>query len=464
MGMSIYSSVDVPMDPDRVGVEREMRIMYQQPHLVPPMKLTVFDELPRTPVPPPPSQLSQWMSQGRNLASRASSLSIRRKTSSRPVISSPQPLMRPAQDLPLRRVQEWRPLELSIYMPHNRLSDLPEFDRLSFTDSGELKCPPRALHRTKSEEFVPTPASVVPVRQKPASMFESRRLSHMHRDTSSTVIATSRPPSEYDALHSHPVSWASFPGVPPHIHMVGRPENSVTVLSPMQEEFTPPVTSVTVDSTVLRFPSVDLQSDTTITTPPTGLLLSPQTSAPLPVVSTGPRDLSKFTSHVPAPYFHTNYHTQRRISQWLANRSPSSSISTMKSSPTSSSFADHRRKRSQFYQLSPHVGPPQPLNLHRPRHQRTVTASTVASTLNTDALSSDHPNQSDASMTTAPEIQTRSGMAKTTTASIGLKPIVSGVPDLPPCYTDVVVPQGEEKFVIEEIGGPPRSPGVGIAF
>ena len=127
------------------GIEREMRVLYQQPHLVPPMKLTVFDGLPPTPTPPPPSQLSNWMAHGK--ASLRSSLSMRRQTP-RPSISSPRPPLPDSQQLPFRRAaQQYRPLELSIYMPSNRLSDLPAFDRLSFTAIGEIKMPPRALRR-----------------------------------------------------------------------------------------------------------------------------------------------------------------------------------------------------------------------------------------------------------------------------------------------------------------------------
>ncbi|EXJ54227.1 hypothetical protein A1O7_09564 [Cladophialophora yegresii CBS 114405] len=430
--------------------------MYQQPHLVPPMKLTVFDELPPTPTPPPPSQLSQWVSQGK--ASLRSSLSTRRHAS-RPSISAPQPPLPPSQQLPLRRAaQSYRPLELSIYMPSNRLSDLPAFDRLSFTEVGEIKLPPRALVRTKSEEFVPHKISMLPATVKPASMIEQRRASHVRADTSSTVIAISRPPSEYDALHSHPVSWASLPGLPPPIHLPGgRPEASVTVLSPMQEEFSPGPTSVAIGDTVLNFPSpVDMAADDQV---------PPEAPAPPPFVPPAPsRNFSKPADmNSPSGYFHPNYQTQKRISQWLAHRT-SSSISTTKSSSTSSSFAEHRRKRSQFYQLSATaVAPPKPLSLWSRQHQRTMTESTIASTVDTDILSHGDQSRTDAtSVTTYSEnLQSRSGTVRSVAKS-GLRPIVSGVPDMPPCYADIV--NGNHDILIKEIGGPLRSPGVGVAF
>jgi hypothetical protein len=439
-----------------------MRVLYQQPHLVPPMKLTVFDDLPATPTPAPPSQLSNWVAHGK--ASLRSSLSMRRHASAKPSISSPRPPLPESQQLPFRRAaQEYRPLELSIYLPSNRLSDLPAFDRLSFTAIGEIKMPPRALIRTKSEEFVPHKISMLPAPVKPASMIEQRRrTSHVRPDTSSTVISTSRPPSEYDALHSHPVSWASLPGLPPQIHFQGgRSEPSVAVLTPMQEEFSPPPTSVTIGDTVLAFPKTvehleqeDEDKDESV----------PEAPAPPPNVPGVVKNFSKPADmHSPSGYFHPNYQTQKRISQWLSHRT-SSSISTTKSSSTSSSFAEHRRKRSQFYQLSATTAPPpKQLSLWPRQHQRTMTESSVASTIDTDILSYAEQSQTDATSVTtyADNLQSRSGTIRSVSKS-GLRPIVSGVPDMPPCYADIV--NGHSDILIKEIGGPLRSPGVGVAF
>ncbi|KAH0829577.1 hypothetical protein FOPE_10381 [Fonsecaea pedrosoi] len=444
------------------GVEREMRIMYQQPHLVPPMKLTLFDGLPPTPTPPLPSQLSQWVSHGK--ASLRSSLSLRRQAA-KPTISGPQPPLPVAQQLPFRRAaHEFRPLELSIYMPNNRLSDLPAFDRLSFTDGGDIKAPPRALVRTKSEEFLPHKVSLLPTPAKPASMIEQRRMSHIRPDTSSTVISMSRPPSEYDALHSHPVSWSSFPGLPPQIHFPGvRSEASVAILTPMQEEFSPPATSVAIGDTVLDFPR-DLEAPAAQDD-----RIPPEAPAPPPIVPSAPaRNFSKPTDmNSPSGYFHPNYQTQKRISQWLAHRSHSSSISTTKSSSTSSSFAEHRRKRTQFYQLSaPAAAPPKPLSLWPRQHHRTMTESTVASTIDTDILSCGDQSQTDATSVTtmtAGEWQGRSGPVRSVSKGGGtLRPIVSGVPDVPPCYAELI--KDADEIIIKEIGGPLRSPGVGVAF
>src|SRR4051794_18819445 len=107
-----------------------MKIYHNQPHLVPPMKLVFYDDMPSTPQPPPPSHLSQLVTHGRNLASRASeraSFSVRTRRSARPSISGPLPV-EVMDDLPPRRRYQYRPLELSIYLPENRLSDLPDFN------------------------------------------------------------------------------------------------------------------------------------------------------------------------------------------------------------------------------------------------------------------------------------------------------------------------------------------------
>jgi hypothetical protein len=448
------------------GVEREMRVMYQQPHLVPPMKLTVFDELPSTPTPAPPSQVSQWMAQGK--ASLRSSLSMRRhaasSSSSRIVISSPKPPLPSTDQLPFRRPGfHFRPLELSIYVSDNRLSDLPEFDRLSFTEVGEIKLPTRALLRTTSEQIVPHKISMLPAPAKPASMIEQRRLSHVRPDTLSTVQITSRPPSEHDALHSHPVSWASLPALPPQTHLPGRSEPSMAMLTPMQEEFSPVDTSATIDGPVLdQLKDFDTDQPVLSLPAPPSAPPSPDAleSAPLVPAAPNTRNFSKPTdtnTATVAGYFHPNYQTQKRISQWLSHRT-SSSTSTAKSSSTTASFTEHRRKRSQFYQLS--HSSPKPLQLSPSHHQRTTTESTVASSVDTDLLSVvDYASQTNTSVTSV-DMQSRTGAVRTVVR--GLRPIVSGVPDVPPCYVEVV--KEPEEIIIKEIGGPLRSPGVGVAF
>ena len=458
-----------------------MTIMYQQPHLVPPMKLTVWDDIPRTPPPSGHFPLSQLVAHGRELASRASeraSNTYRRRTISKPYISRPQPVAVHMDSLPFRR-RSFRPLELSIYLPDNRLSDLPAFDRLSFSDVGEIRLPPRALLRTRSAGITHMDPLPVSLPLKPASMFE-RRGSHFRHKTQSLIASESRPPSGYDALHSHPVSWVSLPGCAPHIDMASRHHNSISILSPMEEEFAPPCSAALINDLVQDFAQIEAHqaaargSAIAAIDPPTpSPMVTGYDQAESISVGGNEGQLRTVRSHsVKASQ------SQRRVSQWLGTRSHSASINTIDSTLTASSFAEHRRKRSQSNMLS--AAPPTPLRplklpLASSQHQRTMTISTVASTVETDVMSDNDDLESMTTAPTASEIQSRSGTIKSvSTAGAGLAPltlgpIVSGVPDLPSDYTHVVGKKdiGAE-VAIKEINGPLRSPmgkdGVGLAF
>jgi hypothetical protein len=82
-----------------------------------------------------------------SLASRASnsaSILIRRNTRKRPVISAPSAFRR-VESAP-GKPRNFRPLELSIYMPGNSLSDLPDFGGFEVNNtSGLPSAPARAL-------------------------------------------------------------------------------------------------------------------------------------------------------------------------------------------------------------------------------------------------------------------------------------------------------------------------------
>jgi len=88
-----------------------------------------------------------------------------------------------------------------------------------------------------------------------------------------------------------------------------------------------------------------------------------------------------------------------------------------------------------------------------------MTNSTVASTVEIDNLSFEYENQTNTSVTTA-DSQSRTSTVKNT--SKPLRTITSGVPDIPPSYSQII--EGGDDIVIKEIGGPLRSPGVGVAF
>ena len=381
-----------------------------------------------------------------------------------------------------------------------RLSDLPEFDSASFTDEGEIKLPPRALIRTQSEDMLRSRDVIQsePILAKPASMFEqsfSRRLSHVRQRTGSTVISTSRPPSEYDALHSHPVSWYATPGIPATMQFAMPPSLAKTILSPMQEEFTPPPSgAVIIDGKVLAFP--DVAADRTISESAHNSLLASMTGQDM-VSTVGPNRrttiitkhqakisqsaslmlascnsvLARTTTHkhgaVPFPGSGSgSKDSADRVDEWLnddkQHKPRESSVSTIKTTSTSSSFAEHRRKRSNFYLLNqPNNTPtdsdgketttpatsttkivktPTPLNLYQifpPQkstkslvtvakptsvksytHARNQTTSTVASTVATSLLFeppelvADVPEYAD-SVTTI-DMKSRTGTMKST--------------------------------------------------
>ncbi|KAL6237347.1 hypothetical protein BDW75DRAFT_86861 [Aspergillus navahoensis] len=127
------------------GAEREMQICHSQPHLVPPMKLVVYDDLPSPGPPPRSSSFPSWvMDEGRNLASRASSrasMSFRRKSTTPLRISAPTDFRVVAgtrTTLPTRALSTapaqspYRPLELSFQTTAKRLPELPHFSDFNF--------------------------------------------------------------------------------------------------------------------------------------------------------------------------------------------------------------------------------------------------------------------------------------------------------------------------------------------
>lgn len=340
-------------------------------------------------------------------------------------------------------------------MEERRLSDLPEFDSLSFDEHGDIRLPPPAMLRTHSMDLLRPRSLVLPgaMNDKPASMFEqslSRRMSHVRNDTDSTILSVSRPPSEYDALRSHPISWYSAPGIPPQLQFATAPGASKKILSPMQEEFTPPPSgAVIINGKILAFPNIDAARIDTDNAHrsllPPAFGQEDDSAAPSPVIDPGPnRRTTIITQHKskiseaatiilassansirtrattldlpltssepmppidlpadqPRSYFHTDFKTNNRINQWLntekveGTRSRESSVSTVKTTSTTSSFAEHRRKRSQFYQLNHTTettavtsapvatkvhNPPAPLSLHRSHPQQKAVAGATAS-------------------------------------------------------------------------------------
>lgn len=405
-----------------------MKICHNQPHLVPPMKLVFYDDMPATPQPPPPSQLSQLVAQGRNLASRASSLSVRKKPSSRPSISGPLPTQS-ADGLPFRRRNQYRPLELSIYLPDNRLSDLPDFNVADFDDLGEIQLPAKALIRSKSEERLRHSPSPSISKNLTTSMVGERQLDYWQSRRSSSVISTSRPPSAHDTFHSHPVVWSSLPGIPAQAHP--RPVDTLTgvaVLTPMQEEFTP-VEAPNVDH-VMEFPQVEEERHPeAVPLPAEPLPLEIQRPFKLsqPPTSQSYRTRSRSQSR-------TNSLSRNRVSQWLSRSA---------STATSGSHAPETKK-SQFYQCA--ATPPRLSH----SHSRTLSTSTVA----TSILSGVPSPSSLTTITTATTVQ---GLrSRSNTLKSLEKRVVVVETELPPYLGD-----GSDRM--PEVA-PLKAPVIGMAF
>lgn len=131
-----------------------MTVCHTQPHLVPPMKLVVYDDLPSpiTPGHQHRNSLSSWINEGRHFASRASTrASMSMKRQSTPLktplkISEPSDFRR-VQSFQPPRSTKYQPLDLRIHRSGHRLSDLPSFESFQLTDGHRktLPAPPRAL-------------------------------------------------------------------------------------------------------------------------------------------------------------------------------------------------------------------------------------------------------------------------------------------------------------------------------
>ncbi|OQE46691.1 hypothetical protein PENCOP_c001G01795 [Penicillium coprophilum] len=140
------------------GIEREMKACHSQPHLVPPMKLVVYDDLPSPSFHQHRNSLSSWFNDSRNLASRASnraSMTLNRSSTTPLKIGAPSDFRRvqsfhdhPSQSFYSPPPPTYQPLDLRIHRSGNRLSDLPSFEDFQLNESTQRKTlpvPPRAL-------------------------------------------------------------------------------------------------------------------------------------------------------------------------------------------------------------------------------------------------------------------------------------------------------------------------------
>ncbi|KAJ5550482.1 hypothetical protein N7461_005180 [Penicillium sp. DV-2018c] len=142
------------------GIEREMKVCHTQPHLVPPMKLVVYDDLPSPSIHHHRGSLSSWLNDGRQLASRASnraSMSWKRTSTTPLTISAPSDFRKVqsfydndyvAPSFHCPPAPTYQPLDLRIHRSGHRLSDLPSFETFQFDDFTQpktLAASPRGL-------------------------------------------------------------------------------------------------------------------------------------------------------------------------------------------------------------------------------------------------------------------------------------------------------------------------------
>ncbi|KAL4974794.1 hypothetical protein BDW66DRAFT_79804 [Aspergillus desertorum] len=178
------------------GAEREMQICHSQPHLVPPMKLIVYDDLSSPGLPTRSSSFPSWvMDEGRHLASLASSrasISFRRKSTAPLRISAPTDFRVVAgtrTTLPTRTLstapaqRPYRPLELSFQSPTNRLPELPRFSHFNFNfgldndqpQAAAIARPPKAFSSMTDLSYQIRPCTVTAHAHRPSSSFNLPR-------------------------------------------------------------------------------------------------------------------------------------------------------------------------------------------------------------------------------------------------------------------------------------------------
>lgn len=159
-----------------------MPIQTSQPHLIPPMKLVLYDDIPNSPpIDSHPSIVSRCVTGGRTLKSKASTLTglaikhgfgkkVRKES-----ISGPSNFRRTT--LQQKAAERFEPLELSFTLPGNRLSDLPEFDHFDLNSADLLMEPPKALStpkRIEDHQFFGPPSTSFTVPRKPVGLTSER--------------------------------------------------------------------------------------------------------------------------------------------------------------------------------------------------------------------------------------------------------------------------------------------------
>lgn len=154
------------------ALDQYREICYEQPRPLSSLpKVDTFTSRPQSRTSHRPSQ---WLVEGRNLASRASNRAsfTRRTVPRRPTIGAPSDFRK--VERPLERMGGFRPLELSIYLPGNELPSLPTFSYDYVEGEVGLVYPAPVLTKAKSESLLSRPSTSFTIARKPV---KSRTLS-----------------------------------------------------------------------------------------------------------------------------------------------------------------------------------------------------------------------------------------------------------------------------------------------
>lgn len=240
-----------------------MEICYHQPHLIPPLRpeprhhrsgsgSTVFS--------------SKWVAGSRHLASRISdqsSVLLGRSSTSRtrrPTIGAPSDFRRIDHGGDCR-TDGFRPLELSIYLPRNRLSPLPDFDS-PLLGPGELESQAQRRRLPRSSSVLSSPSSEFRIARKPVG--SSVDLT-WHGNTFSSVETRSTPsmfgvdwvsqplrprpslPGLLDSRDSASLDTAQLPRAPPALAIRSSTDSQRPLVRRGSDPFRPLLTSFEED-------------------------------------------------------------------------------------------------------------------------------------------------------------------------------------------------------------------------
>ena len=422
-----------------------MQICHTQPHLVSPMRLVVYDDLPNSPIQPRRASTlpSRMMMDGKNLVSRASSIrtsmSIRRKSGIHaPPPPPPQPPpVRISAPSDFRRVQsssatgfspnnnnndddndkaQFQPLELSIYnSSRHQLSNLPSFENFGIdvdvdVDVGEA---PPVLTRP-ARAFSSASLDVVSRSRRSNASFHLPRKPVGSGSRRTFSVATLEQLFERQPQSQSQSQAAATNPLIPHFALTRPSSSSVAQPQPQPQPSHQPHVSTLLDRTTSTLPEpVTLQDRPMLHTPSTEENETPPlttltttnttTTAPPP-----PPPPASTTEDTPKPSPPPRSLRSGRVTQWLFPTPPSSNttnnIPFSLSPPTSpSAFKSHFRHHSRTLsgstlasqsQTSPSPYPVSGGKYHNPTTTTPSFSSGTFTSTTTTSSSTDNPNHS----------------------------------------------------------------------